>query len=272
MSSTVAITEAALYRGSVWHTRRAPVRHDFSYRLWLAWLDLDRVDETLMRSRWWGRAWRPVTFRDQDFLDQSRRPLAEKVRAKAEQLGMDWSTGRIMMLGQLRIFGWLFNPLVLYWHFPEGAQQPDAVLAEVSNNPWHERHWYPLPLEPAQQHADQSFTLSHAKAFHVSPFMQMAMDYHWRLMIDEDDLQVRIDNHDTQGKLFTAGLKLRRLAVNSRAMRQIIPEFGWQTLLTSLRIYRQAWKLWRLGVPFVAHPDKDKPAGRAEPSAKGRRR
>lgn len=268
------ISESAIYQGTVWHSRVAPLRHDFSYRLWLAWLDIDRIDETLSLSRWWGRRLRPVTFRDRDFVDDSTRPLAEKVRARAAMYQMDWSGGRIMLLGQPRIFGWLFNPLVLYWHFPEGEDRPDAVLAEVRNNPWHERHWYPLPLADAANGSPDGFAVRHPKAFHVSPFMQMVMDYHWHLSLGDDDLGVRIENHDQRGHLFTAGLKMHRLAVTSRAMRQIIPRFGWQTLLTSLRIYRQAWSLWRRGLPFVPHPDRQR-AARGDQAAglgKGRRR
>lgn len=270
------ISEPAIYRGTVWHSRVAPVRHDFRYPLWLAWLDLDQIEQTLSRSPLWGRRFRPVTFRDQDFVDSSDQALTLKVRQRAAEYGMNWSRGRVLMLAQLRTFGWLFNPLVLYWHFPEGEEQPDGVLAEVRNTPWQQRHWYPLPLDKASAESGDGLTVRHPKAFHVSPFMHMAMDYHWHLELQGEALHVRIDNHDQTGKVFTAGLRMQRLAINSRSMRHIIREFGWQTLHTSLRIYRQAWSIWRLGVPFVPHPDRkrkdDVSAGGSAGPGRGRRR
>ena len=246
-------TDSALYRGHVGHARRTPLRHGFRYPLWMVWADINALEDFLGQHWAWGRRWRPVVLRDSDYLDSSDQILSKKVRARAAEAGLDWQQGRVMMLAQPRMFGWCFNPLVLYWHFPVASDQPDSVLAEVSNTPWRERHWYPLPLAAD---ADGSFSVRHAKAFHVSPFMNLDMDYHWRLTLADDRLEVQIDNWRGDQKLFSVSMNLTRLAASSRAMGEIIPEFGWQSLKTSLRIYRQAWTLWRRGVPFVPHPDR----------------
>ncbi|UWN48656.1 hypothetical protein ASALC70_00843 [Alcanivorax sp. ALC70] len=129
------IPDFALARGHVWHRRYTPMDHRFRVPLWLVWSDVDAPDRLLAGHWLWGRRWRPVTFRDRDFVDASGRPLGDKVRERAAALGLDWSAGRVHMLGQWRTFGVLFNPLVLYFHFPAGAERPDSALAEVRNTP-----------------------------------------------------------------------------------------------------------------------------------------
>jgi len=137
----------AIARGKVWHQRLVPFRHGFHYPLWMVWCDLAEVDAMLARHPAWGRRWRPVVFRDSDFVDARPDSLNDKVREKAVELGLDWQAGRVVMLGQWRTLGTLFNPLVLYLHFSGDSEQPDSMLAEVQNTPWRERHFYPLNLQ-----------------------------------------------------------------------------------------------------------------------------
>ncbi|MBZ2189902.1 DUF1365 domain-containing protein [Alcanivorax sp. JB21] len=253
-----------IYQGRVWHERLTPTRHRFAYPLWLMAVDVDDVDGLLGRHRAWGRRWRPIVVRDRDYLDaaaqNSQGSLGGQVRAKAAELGFDWGQGRILMLAQPRIFGWLFNPIVLYWHFPAdqaegqtGTARPDQVIAEVSNTPWHQTHWYPLRLT-AQ--GEDSFTVEDDKAFHVSPFMGMNMRYHWFLQMNDASLTVRIENWQAGEKIFTAGMTLKRQPATREAMGQVIRRFGWQSLRVSAGIYAQAFRLWRKGVPFHGHPEK----------------
>jgi uncharacterized protein len=246
------IPDFALARGHVWHRRPEPVAHAFQYPLWLVWCNVDEPDRLLRRQKLWGRRWRPVTFRDRDFVDGRDRPLGEKVREQALIHGLDWSSGRVFMLGQWRTFGAVFNPLVLYMHFPPGADRPAAMLAEVRNTPWHERYFYPLPLISAAQ----GQTACHDKTFHVSPFLPMALRYHWCLHALFPDLRLTLEDRDDDRVVFAAGLNMRMLDADAGAMARIIYRFGAQSLRTMAGIYWQAWKLWRKGVPFHAHPGR----------------
>ena len=249
--------EHALYSGRVWHHREYPVTHQFSYPLWLLAVDLDDTEALLSRHPLWGRKRRLVTVRDTDYLageaGAGARTLARAVRDKAASLGMDWREGRVIMLAQPRLFGWLFNPLVLYWHFAPGSERPDQVLAEVSNTPWHQTHWYPLTLSPA---GDNTWQVEHDKAFHVSPFMGMFMRYRWTVVMHDARLTVRIENWERENRVFTAGMTLERQAADSASMGRVIRRFGWQSLRVSAGIYAQAFRLWRKGVPFHGHPDR----------------
>ncbi len=245
------LTPYAIARGRVWHQRLQPFTHSFDYPLWMVWCDLEKIDDMLGRHWAWGRAWRPVTFCDQDYLDTRAVPLAEKVREKALSLGLNWSHGRTIMLAQWRTFGTLFNPLVLYLHFPQGQSQPDSMIAEVQNTPWRERHFYPLTFARTENGA---LVLDHPKAFHVSPFLPMLLQYHWHLHVALPDLRIGLEDRDKQVCVFKAGMKLQLVAPDSAAMGKGIFRFGAQGLATLKNIYWQAFKLWRKGAVFHGHP------------------
>jgi len=87
--------------------------------------------------------------------------------------------------------------------------QQGFIVAEVSNTPWEERHNYvlwsgnrTLPAPALSFRCD--------KVFHVSPFMGMAMRYHWRLTPPGTKLGVRIENRERDERLFDAVLSLTR--------------------------------------------------------------
>lgn len=256
-----AITEHALLLGRVWHRRIRPVEHRFSYPFWWAWINLDDVDGLLRRSMWWGRAWRPIVFNEQDYLDGLPGALRERVTAKADSLGLDWRAGTVCLMSQPRILGWLFNPISLYWHFAPGKGQPTSVIAEVHNTPWNEKHWYRLDLAKAKEMVEKDAEaaakfadVSHKKAFHVSPFMPMDLRYEWRLEVDMSGTNVAIDNHDDEGVLFSAGVSLQRMNADKGAMVAMLRRYGAQTLKVSLAIYAHAWRIWRKGISFHRHP------------------
>ncbi|EKF74001.1 hypothetical protein A11A3_10861 [Alcanivorax hongdengensis A-11-3] len=247
------IPAMALASGRVWHQRREPFSHRFDYPLWLVWCELEQTGSLLDRHWAWGRRWRPVTFRDRDYLDNNDTPLAQKARDRAAAEGLDWSGGRVFMLGQWRTLGTLFNPLVLYFHIPEGSDQPDSMLAEVQNTPWREKHLYALRLS-----ADDNgeLTVDHSKDFHVSPFLPMALRYHWRLHVAFPELRLTLQDKQGETVVFAAGFTLHLEPPEKAAMGRVIRRFGAQGFATLRGIYWQAWRLWRKGARFYSHPNK----------------
>lgn len=244
-------TEHHLMTGQVWHHRDHETVHGFAYPLALVLVDLAEPQTLVRRHPLWGERWRPVSLRARDYIDPRDRPVGAKVREKATEHGLDFSGGKVLMLGQPRALGLLFNPLILYFHIPSGAQAPDALLAEVHNTPWGERHFYAHSLA----HARSRLRFEHRKDFHVSPFLPMHLTYDWS--VDwTDPLRVRIAAHKGGRVLFEAGMQLRAERAGRTNMMTAVYRFTVQGLLTRFRIYRQALRLWRLRSPLYSHPDK----------------
>lgn len=237
--------------GQVWHRREETVAHAFAYPLALLLVELTGASAGPLPKWLFGTRRRPITLRDRDYVNDESRPLLDKVRERAGDEGLDFSSGCVWMLAQPRALGFLFNPIVLYFHVPEGASSPDAVLAEVRNTPWGERHFY----GHAQSEPGQRLVFDHAKAFHVSPFLPMDLRYHWQ--IDwRDPLRVRIEAREGTRTAFAAGMSLTAIDTCGRRPVRPLLRLLCQGLATRVRIYAQALRLWRRDAGFYRHPGK----------------
>ncbi len=244
-------TEHHFMTGQVWHRRAHETVHDFTYSLSLVLVDLAAPDTLLACHPLWGRRWRPISLRARDYIDKRDGVLRDKVREKASEHALDFSGGQVFMLAQPRALGLLFNPLILYFHIPAGGQAPDAVLAEVHNTPWGERHFYAHHTATPDPH----LRFEHDKEFHVSPFLPMQLTYQWTVNW-ADPLGVHIVAHRSGQVLFQAGMRLRAEPAGRANMLMAGYRFVIQGLLTRLRIYRQALRLWRARAPVYSHPGK----------------
>ncbi len=107
------------------------------------------------------------------------------------------------------MLGFCFNPVSFYYCFDEHDTRVEAIVAEITNTPWKERHAYVLRTAPG---APMRFGLS--KAFHVSPFLPMDMDYDWRFSVPADTLAVHMSNLRGGRRIFDATLMLRRREIS----------------------------------------------------------
>lgn len=258
-------TETCFYEGTISHCRWLPQRHDFSYKLCMVWLDLDEAESLLQQRGLWSARWPAgARFHRRDYLGDPRQSLAKAVRLFIKDRWGWQPGGPIRLLTNFRHAGIQMNPLSLYYCYTEDGQQLEAVLAEVTNTPWNERHHYLLDLrstnsEASNTGAAKNYTYSHQKDFHVSPFMGMDQEYRWELSAPREQLGVQLEAWQQDQKMFTASLQLRRQPFDRRNRLRYLLSYPLQTWKIYLAIYWQAFRLWRQGIAFCPHP-KHKPA------------
>lgn len=245
---------SCLYEGIVTHSRFRPIKHRFQYRLYMLMLDLSELQElsrqpSLMSSHRWSIR----SFLPSDHLD-GKGDLTHQVREKIFAETGKRSTGRIRLLTQLRHFGYYFSPLNLFYVSDAEDRAVEFVLAEVNNTPWKERHLYLLSDQNRQPGRHMRF--AHPKALHVSPFMGMNVDYHWRLTVPDKYLHVYVENRSDSQRLFSAGLTLRRKNLTRENLRRASWRYPWMTAQIILAIHYQALKLWWKRCPTYVHPNK----------------
>ena len=158
------------------------------------------------------------------------------------------------MLTQLRTFGYVFNPVTFYYCFSDDDEL-EAVVAEITNTPWNERHSYVLDARSSAT-AGGWMSWEFDKEFHVSPFFDMDQQYLWRFQVPGEELGVHMTNIEGGMPVFTAGLELQRKPFTSRAMALAMLRHPLQTVAVHLAIYWQAARLWAKRAPFFTHPDK----------------
>lgn len=243
----------AIATGRVWHRRLLPKRHAFAYRTSYTLIDIDGVDELFGRSRWWSvERFNLVSFRRGDFLHPRDRPLRQAVVERVAGVTGCKPRGRILVLAHLRQWGLCFNPVSFYFCLdPDGDLE--AIVADVHNTPWNERHAYVLDCR--DQHGPE-FRFEFDKAFHVSPFLPMAMRYRWSFRIGPERLDVHMLVKQSGRECFAAGMRLALVPLTISAMRRMPLKFPLMTLKVVAGIYWQALRLWLKRTPFHSHPDK----------------
>ena len=250
------MSNSCLYVGQVRHRRFAPARHEFEYRLFMLYLDLDELPGLFERFWLWSSQ-RPnlAWFRRADHLGDPQQPLAESVRDLVEQRSGQRPRGPVRLLTQLRYFGHGFNPVSFYYCFDSSGEVLEHIVAEVNNTPWGEQHCYLLTASAAQREQRiQRFELD--KEFHVSPFMGMDIRYQWSFMRPGKRLFVHLQNRQQGDKLFDASLIIDRQPISSAALSGALLRYPFMTLKVVAAIYYQALRLWLKKIPFHPHPGK----------------
>lgn len=243
---------SSMYEGVLAHARFGPgPTHSFSYKVAMPLLDLAEVDDVMgLHPAWSARRLAPVRFRRQDFLGDPATPLDGAVRDLVSERTGRRPEGPVAMLANLRTWGWLFNPISLYFCAdvaePVGDPGPISFLvAEVENTPWHDRHAY--VVGPPGRHR-------FAKELHVSPFLPTGLDYQLRYTAPGDRLTIGLDVLQGDQRLFAATLSLSRRALDRAALGRLLWNYPAMTHRITAGIYAHAARLRLKGAPFFTHP------------------
>lgn len=247
---------SCIYTGHVGHYRYQPVVNRFRYSLFMMYLDLAELEHLFHGRALWsvGRpnlAW----FRRRDYLGDPSLPLDTAVRDLVGERVGNRPEGPIRMLTHLRYFGHNFNPVTLYYVFDPAGQKVATIVANITNTPWGERHSYVLDAREGTG-TGQEKRFQFAKSFHVSPFLDMDMEYDWRFSEPGEMLRVQMINLRQGTRLFEASLELNRRELDGGNLARVLICYPPITLKAIAGIYWQALRLWLKGATFYPHPAK----------------
>jgi len=259
---------SAIYEGTVRHRRFGAVNREFSYRVFMFYLDLREVPEVMaLHPLCSTRPRSPVKFRRSDYLAPADNPLDESVREEvAAQTGRR-PAGPVRMLTNLRHLGLTENPVSFYYCFGEDGRKLEAVLAEVTNTPWGDRHRY---VVDGVGHEGALVSSRREKAMHVSPLMDMDHVYDLRFGAPGPTLPAHISSSKSGALAFDATLKLTRTELSRSSISRVLltyPPMSWRVLSG---IYRQAAVTWLRGARFHPRPEPAAQSDHLERSRDGR--
>lgn len=239
--------KSAIYEGEVYHARLTPKKHAFKYKVFMLYLDLSETDNVFSQSRLWGAsALSLARFNPKDFYTQNNLSISDSIKALVqEKLGF-YPSGTVRILANLRYFGYIMNPLVMYYCYDKSGDLV-AMVAEVNNTPWNEKHPYVLDC---RENTDKNHHVF-KKEFTVSPFNPIDMTYHWTSNTPCDALNIHIENTQKKDLIFKASLALTRVEITPKVLRQYLILYPFFTVKVITAIYWQALKLYLKGVPFL---------------------
>ncbi|MEO8927374.1 MAG: DUF1365 domain-containing protein [Caulobacteraceae bacterium] len=242
---------SGFYAGVVTHQRMAPKRHHLRYSMFQILFDLDETPSLSSHLRLFSHnRLNLFSFFDRDHGDGRPGPLRGYVEETLSAADIDLGGGKIRLLCMPRLFGHVFNPLSLYYcHRADGTLA--AMLYEV-NNTFGERHSYLIAAPPA---GVGPIRQSCSKAFHVSPYMDMAMTYDFKVTTPGETIATTVDASDAQGALIiVAAFTGRRQELTDRVLFHALFAYPLLTLKVVAAIHFEAVKLMFKGLRLRPHP------------------
>ena len=271
-----------MYEGTIRHRRFEPIEHSFRYRFFLMYLDLGELPGVLDRFPLFSaRRAAPARFRREDFMGDPARPLDECAREAVAAATGERPAGPVRLLTGLRYFGHSFNPVSFYYCFDPAGEQVEAVVADVQNIPWGERHPYVLARG---ERRGTVLSEDLEKSFHVSPLMGMDQTYSFRASEPGESIAVQIESRPRvpaetagvrrigdlsrsrrSGKTFDATLNLRRRELSRRTLAGLLARYPAMSLQVVAKIYAQSLRLKLKGAKYHPHPEGSRPKGFVSP-------
>ena len=240
------IKNSYIYTGNVIHKRFKPKIHSFNYSVFSLLIDLSEINllhKTLKIFSY--NKLNIISFFDKDHGARDGSSLKDWVLDNLKKNNIDTNDVKIKLLCYPRIFGYVFNPLSVFYVYDKNSDLI-SILYEVKNT-FGEQHVYVFKTEKDQnliQHVCK-------KKFHVSPFIEMNCIYFFRLLKPGNKISVIIDLNDPVGKVLYASQDGIKSELNNRNLLKSYLKHPLMTFKIIIAIHYEAFKLWTKGIKFI---------------------
>jgi DUF1365 family protein len=238
---------SALYVGQVVHKRVRPKAHQLRYKVFSMLFDLDELPRLQRDLSLFGHnRWAPVSFYDRDHGPRDGSALRPWAEAQMRSVGVEPDGGAIDLLCYPRLFGYVFNPLSVYF-----CRRKDGGLAVVLyevHNTHGEQHTYAIPASGAaviKQRAE--------KVFFVSPFIGPAATYNFVIVPPGDAVSIVIREQMAGVLLMAAAFRGVRRPLTTGMLFKHLCGFPLMTFKIIAAIHWEALKMWAKGFEIFPH-------------------
>lgn len=250
------IPEPGLYNGTLRHRRFRPRKHEFTYTLFMAWLDIDRIPDLMAQSPWTSyNRFNWASFQERDHFGDPRRSLRERVAQDARMHGVPLPEGPVFLLTHLRYLGYCFNPISFYFCYDQSGHL-DTILAEVNSTFGESRNYWLWTHN--RQPSSNSLHYRCRKTMHVSPFMDVNLDYEFVITEPGEKLVAHMNTIErgaaSPQSFFDATLALEHEPWTARSLSRVLLRHPWMTAQVIGAIHWQAFRLFLKQVPVFTHP------------------
>lgn len=249
---------ATLYPGEVMHARLKPFGHRFVYSVFCLLIDVDRLDEAGRQSALFSvNSGNLASFHEADHGGRAGETLRQFADRLLSEAGLGGRAARILLLCYPRMLGYVFNPISVYFAY-DGDGKLVALIYAVRNT-FGERHAYVAPLRPGEL-GPEGVRQTRSKLLHVSPFIDMASRYNFRVLPPGQSVRLRI--HETQDgePLLAATFAGRARRLDTAGLAACLLRFPLMTWKITAAIHWEALKLWLKGARFRRSPPAPAPA------------
>lgn len=260
---------SAIFVGRTTHTRRNPSRNQFTYGVYMAFVNIDDLCAKCLdrwplfssRSRF---ALTSLLGHHHMIHEDPSRDLSTRVRDFVQRHSGKRPSGQIFLLTNLCVLGVEFNPVSFYYVYNDDGANVEFIVAEVANFPWLEQHSYlvtpekstSITTDPKKSQSDQLLPYAATeKQFHVSPFMPVdGLEYRWLISNPDECIRIRIAVQKESTPMFFATLDAKRHPWNTKNLLKMQFCFPWHSIAVMFSILYEAGRMFQRGYTFFSHP------------------
>ena len=240
---------SCIYNGEVNHTRFKPVKHFLNYKTFSLFIDLDEIEQLDKSiSIFSHNKFNIFSFYNKDHGDRDGNCLKKWVISNLKKYKIEGNISKIKILCYPRIFGYVFNPLSIFYCYENDKLK--SIFYEVKNT-FNEQHTYIFKVTKNEKIEQKC-----KKKFYVSPFMDMNTYYNFKLLNPNERLSVFIKQTDNLGTVLTATqvgdkkeFSLKQLLIN-------FFKYPLMTFKIISSIHFEAFLLWRKGAIYRGREKK----------------
>ena len=249
----MSILSSCIYSGFVTHRRFKPKRHFFTYKTFSLLIDLSEIENLEKKIKFFSyNKFNILSFYNLDHGPRDGSSLINWVKNTLHEAKINIGSGTIKLLCYPRFFGYVFNPLSIFYCYDDDLQLK-AILYEVKNT-FNEQHTYVFPA------SSSSNLILHKcdKKFYVSPFMEMKTFYNFRLLNPGKIINIFIKQSDSEGTLLTACQVGEKIEMSSKNLLFQFLKHPLMSFKVIMAIHFEALRLWVKGVKPVKRKIKIK--------------
>ena len=240
------IKNSSIYNGTVIHKRFKPKVHFFKYKVFSILIDISEINLLHKNLKIFSyNSFNIISFYDADHGPRDGTSVKEWVIKNLKDNQIDTKDIKIKLLCYPRIFGFVFNPLSVFFIYNKKSELI-SILYEVKNT-FDEQHTYIF------KNRENENLIKHTckKKFHVSPFIEMNCTYFFKILKPGDKISVIIDQYDEEGKLLYASQDGSRIDLNNKNLFLSYLKHPLMTFKIIAAIHFEAFKLWIKGIKFI---------------------
>lgn len=238
--------KSRLYRCRVTHKRETPRKNFFSYTIFMFLIDPDEADFLSKRLPIIGyNRFNLFGLYDKDHFKQpgNSATIRQKLHDYLRSQNIRFKPARIALLTNLRVLGYVFNPVSFYYLYDEN-DNPKYAIAEVSNT-FGEMKFYLL-----KDYNKGFFYGNHQKYFYISPFTRPDDRLELKAGLPKQNFSIMVDDLSEGRKMVSAILDGTQTRLTVAKLLFYFFRFPFITLQIIGLIHWQAVKLWLKGVKF----------------------
>ena len=237
---------SAIYNGQVIHKRFKPKVHHFKYKVFSLLLDLSELEILDKKVNFFSfNKFNLISFHEKDHGERDGSSLTLWVQKNLEKNDIQHKDIKIKILCYPRIFGFVFNPLSVFYVY-NLEDQLISILYEVKNT-FGEQHTYIFKVLKDSNLIQNNCS----KKFHVSPFIDMNCNYFFRLLKPGNKISVIIDQYDSKDKILYASQDGVRSDFNAKYLIKSYLKHPIMTFKIIIAIHYEAFRLWAKGIKFI---------------------